>query len=215
VPGAYVFGSLRGPTALPGLYRVRLTTGSRSYEAPLEIRPDPRVVATPEDIEAQFRLHQAIRDSYSTLADVTLRVRDLRRQLLALGEKRAAAPPPEISLRRVAEELEQKLNAIEDTLTQRQARTFADTFHYGIKIDGKLASLMDVVGDGRPGLFSGATAHPTEQSASVHDVLWKQIEAEMAKLNDLITRDLPALNDLARKQGLAPIEAGLPLSRAK
>ena len=51
-----------GPMAVPGTYQVKLTVGEAAFVAPLEVRPDPRVSATAEDLEAQFRLHLEMRD---------------------------------------------------------------------------------------------------------------------------------------------------------
>lgn len=49
IPGAYVFGSLAGRRAVPGTYRIVASLGDWSQERTLEVLPDPRSDAAPED----------------------------------------------------------------------------------------------------------------------------------------------------------------------
>ena len=44
----------RGPQALPGIYTVRLTVNGNAYEQPLEIKLDPTLNVSKEDLRAQF-----------------------------------------------------------------------------------------------------------------------------------------------------------------
>src|SRR4029077_9678662 len=63
VPHAPLWGGgTSGPRALPGKYQVKLTVLGKSYTAPLEIKPDPRLAVTPADLEKQFALSIRIRD---------------------------------------------------------------------------------------------------------------------------------------------------------
>jgi hypothetical protein len=45
-----------GPQALPGSYQVRLTVYGKTYTEPFKLTMDPRVKATPQDLEKQFAL---------------------------------------------------------------------------------------------------------------------------------------------------------------
>ncbi|MGZ4879375.1 MAG: WD40/YVTN/BNR-like repeat-containing protein, partial [Candidatus Angelobacter sp.] len=45
-----------GPQALPGSYQVRLTVDGRTYTQPFKLTIDPRIKATPQDLEKQFTL---------------------------------------------------------------------------------------------------------------------------------------------------------------
>jgi photosystem II stability/assembly factor-like uncharacterized protein len=215
VEDAYIYGSLAGPTALPGVYKVALMVAGRTQTAPLVLEADPRVEATLEDLAAQFDLQMEVRNSLSTLAGITNRVRDIRKQLQDLEEEMGLSLEGEISIPQMIRDLHQKLDSIEGTLTQTQARTFADTFHYGLRLDGKLGSLLDVVGDGAPSLFGGAPAKPTNQAHEVHGVLWGPVEAEMDRLNTIIEKDVQAVNSIAREKKLPTVDAGPVITRAK
>jgi len=52
----YVFYSLHvdGPEVVPGTYTAQLMAGGRTYDAPVEVRLDPALTATPADVRAQF-----------------------------------------------------------------------------------------------------------------------------------------------------------------
>ena len=50
----------RGPMVPPGTYQVRLTADGKSYTAPLELKMDPRVKASNEDVQKQNELGRKI-----------------------------------------------------------------------------------------------------------------------------------------------------------
>jgi len=66
------------PVAPPGRYRVRLTSGDLELEREFEIRMDPRIKASDEDMRAQFELMVGIRDRFTEISDTVLRIRELR-----------------------------------------------------------------------------------------------------------------------------------------
>jgi hypothetical protein len=49
-----------GPQALPGEYQVRLTVSGQSYTQPFKVTMDPRVQASPQDLEKQFALEMKL-----------------------------------------------------------------------------------------------------------------------------------------------------------
>src|SRR5256884_9155477 len=70
VPHAPLWGgSTSGPRALPGTYQVKLTVLGKTYTAPLEITPDPRLTVTQADLEKQFALLMKIRDKVTETDD--------------------------------------------------------------------------------------------------------------------------------------------------
>jgi hypothetical protein len=67
----------RGPRALPGEYRVRLTVGGESYERTVSVRMDPTVSVTFTELKEQF-------DAALELRDMQSRVNDTHRALDAV-----------------------------------------------------------------------------------------------------------------------------------
>jgi photosystem II stability/assembly factor-like uncharacterized protein len=67
-----------GVLVMPEVYQVRLIVGERVYRQPVVIKMDPRVKASPADLELQFKLSKsidgAIRDTAKARADVRARL---------------------------------------------------------------------------------------------------------------------------------------------
>ncbi len=63
-----------GPQALPGSYTLRLSVDGKSYTQPLKLIMDPRVTASPRDLEKQFaletRISQALGQANQALAEI-------------------------------------------------------------------------------------------------------------------------------------------------
>ena len=64
-----------GPLALPGEYTVRLTVDGRSSTAPLVVKMDPRVKATPAALARQLRLARRLAAMLSSSAETLTRAR--------------------------------------------------------------------------------------------------------------------------------------------
>jgi len=65
----------QGPYALPGNYQVRLMVEGKSYSQPLKLVMDPRVTASPADLQKQFalemRLSNALGEADHAIAEIT------------------------------------------------------------------------------------------------------------------------------------------------
>src|ERR1019366_9568786 len=98
-----------GATVLPGKYTVSFsnTGGKVVVKAPLEIRMDPRVKTSPEDLRRQFELDQKIAGTLHQDYEALQQVRSLRSQLKAL-----AGHGPE-AIAKTATELDAKAAPIE------------------------------------------------------------------------------------------------------
>jgi photosystem II stability/assembly factor-like uncharacterized protein len=77
----------QGPLALPGSYLVRLTVDGRRIEAPLSLKPDPRVRAPVEALEAQFQLASSLAELLTDSSRTLLAAQSEHAQLQALAAK--------------------------------------------------------------------------------------------------------------------------------
>ena len=64
-----------GPTALPGLYQVRLTVDGQSQTQPLTIRKHPLRNTPDADLQEQFALGLQIRDKVSVANNAVIEIR--------------------------------------------------------------------------------------------------------------------------------------------
>lgn len=201
VPGdATTERSLTGPLAPPGTYQVQLSVGGQTSTASFELRPDPRVSATQADFQAQFDLLVRIRDKLSETHDGINRLRSVRRQVEewvqraeALSDGGSAAE----TLRNAAKGLLEKLDAIEEELIQRRARVQQDQLNFPTRLNAKLAGLTSVV--------ASADGAPTRQAYDVFYDLSTRIDQQLIQLQEVLEKDVTALNDLIRTTGIPAV----------
>jgi len=172
----------RGPLALPGPYKVRLSVDGEVQEQPAEIRLDPRVgnVAV-SDLQKRFELASQIQARVSEANDSVLMIRGVRSQIAAVLKQTSDA-----DIRRSAGQLDEKLAAIEGRIYQVRIQSRQDPLNYPIMLNNKLAALAGVVEDGE--------AAPTTQDYTVFADLSKRLDGELAALNQVLATDLPGLN---------------------
>src|SRR5213082_3523090 len=85
-------GKTRGPLAVPGSYKVRLTVGAWSETRGLSVVKDPRVKATQAELQQQFDLLVRIRDRVSAADDAVQQVRDVKEQIDAAAKRAKGLP---------------------------------------------------------------------------------------------------------------------------
>ena len=189
-------GSTQGPVALPGNYQVRLTVNGKSYTAPLEIKHDPRLKITQQDLEKQFDLLIKIRDRVTETHDTVNRIRDIRGQMEALN-KRLENDPHAKAVADAGKQLDKKMTEVEEALIQTKAKSNQDVLNYPIRLNNQLVALGGVV--------SSADGAPTQASYDVFEMLSKQLDEQMAKWKQIMSTDLPAYDDVVRKQEIPAI----------
>jgi hypothetical protein len=192
----YDNGKPTGPLVLPGKYQVRLTVGGKPYTAPIEIKMDPRVKTAPDDLRKQFDLLSKLRDTEDEMNKAILGIRDLNNQLQAL-EKRLGSVKESKPVADNCSELRNKIRAIEEELIQVNATAQEDEANYPTKLNSKLGYLS--------GVTDSADTAPTRAELEVFAELDKQLRAELNKWREVLSKDLPALNDSMRKQDIAVV----------
>ena len=192
VPHAPLWGgSTAGPRALPGKYEVKLTVLGKSYTAPLEIQPDPRLAVTQADLEKQFTLLIKIRDKVTETDDAINQMRDLREQMSALN-KRLKDDQRGKAIADAGKSLDKKMTEVEEALIQTKAKSGQDVLNFPIRLNNHLVALSGVVGS--------ADSAPTQQSYEVFDMLSKAVDEQLTKWKALLSTDVKSYNDLIKQQ---------------
>ena len=189
----YDSGDLVSPFALPGKYQVRLTVAGKSQTQPFEVKMDPRVQTSAEDLRKQFELEVKIRDREDEMNKAILGIRDLRGQLLAL-EKRVGAADSAKSITATSGDLRKKITAVEEELIQINAKSSEDEANYPTRLNSKLAYLFNVV--------DSADAAPTAAEVGVFTDLDQRLEAQLVKWRETLGKDVPALNEAMQKNNV-------------
>ncbi len=187
IKGAIVWGSTSGPLAAPGNYFAELKVDGKTYKEPFEIVKDPRVSATQEDFESQFKLAKKIRDKMSEITDAVDKIHEIENQLDGQAARVKGMSYAE-SVDSAAKKINAKLKAIEGHLYQFRSHALEDPLNFPLETYEKLGSLMAYV--------ESADAAPTVQDAQVYADLAANADSEIAKLNDVIGTDVASFNKL-------------------
>jgi photosystem II stability/assembly factor-like uncharacterized protein len=192
----YDAGEPFGPRALPGRYQARLTVAGKSQTASFEVKIDPRVQTSTEDLRKQFELMLKLRDRQREMNGTVIAIRDLRAQLQAL--ERRIGPGADVKPIAVASaDLRRKIGAIEEELVQVNSASSEDQASYPTMLNSKLAYLQNVI--------DSADTAPTAAEEAVFADLDQRLEAQLAKWREILARDLPALNDAMRKNNVPTV----------
>ncbi|HEV2118086.1 MAG TPA: hypothetical protein VGR48_18760, partial [Terriglobales bacterium] len=186
-------GSTRGPEAVPGHYQATLTVLGKSYTAPLEIKPDPRLKITQADLQKQFDLLLKIRDKLSDIDNTINQIRDLRTQITDIN-KRLKDDPREKTIADAGKVLDKKMTKVEEALIQTKAKSSQDVLNFPIRLNNQLSALGGVVGS--------ADSAPTQQSYEVFDMLSRQVDEQVANWKSIVATDVKGYDDLVRQQNV-------------
>lgn len=193
-PGMVYYGSPnRGPKAVPGQYKVRLTVNGVATEQVFEIIKDPRVNTTQEEFQAQFDFLIKVRDKVSEANQGVMEVRKIKDDLGYLKTK-VAGDPQYKELEEAVKKFESDLSVHETNLHQVNNKSVQDPLNYGIKMNNRLAHLMVEQAQG--------DFPPTQQGEQVRQQLTKMVDEELAKLRSTINANVEQINKMAREKGI-------------
>jgi photosystem II stability/assembly factor-like uncharacterized protein len=199
IPGYYLWeygGGARGPVAAPGQYQVRLTVGTSTQTAPLELKLDPRVKVTQADLDRQFAMLSELHDELNQVYDAVNQIQDVRTQVAGLKRRLpedAGSRPVAVS----ADDLEKKLVAVRDDLVNLTISANEDSLAYPPQLDARLAYLaMDV---------ATADSAPTEAEQLQFEKLKRQTAELLSHWDDLQRHDLAAFQKLTAERSLSTV----------
>jgi photosystem II stability/assembly factor-like uncharacterized protein len=196
-PGMILWsGEMRGPRVVPGMYQVKLTVDGKTMTENFEVKADPRLSTPAADFAKQLEFGLKIRDKITETHNAIIQIRDVRKQVDDLL-KRVAGQPSYKVINDAATALKKNLASVEESLYQTKNQSSQDPLNYPIRLNNKLAALAGVV--------QSADAAPTDQSYAVYDELVVQIDAQLAKLAQIMKTDVPAFNQLVRDQNIPAV----------
>jgi hypothetical protein len=187
-----------GATVLPGAYRVKLTVNGKFYTQPLEIRMDPRVKTSPDDLRREFELDRKIADALHRDYLAVQQVRSLRSQMKALLAKN---PNPEIT------------KSIQDLETQA-AGLEGNEGGYGTRFlatpEGRSLSRLNTGLGTVLGALDSADAAPTTQQSAMFVEVEKALSEQLNTWGQLKSKDVTDVNAKLKQAGLPAIDLQKP-----
>jgi len=181
--GGFFGGGGNAPRALPGTYTARLTAGDVSRETRIEVRADPRLDATPADLQARLdaqlrmhRLRKPLRDANQRLEEMGDRVGAIRELLDDADLDDEARAPLDEAVDAFAE----RLGDVEDDLEEANR---LGTALFGIAL---------------------SSLRPTSDQMWAIERTWAAAPPVLERVNALLTDELPALEARLNAAGVRP-----------
>jgi hypothetical protein len=205
-PGMILWnGNPPGPRVAPGRYQVRLTVDGAVETADFEVRPDPRSSTSVADLQAQYDFLLSIRDKLSETHRAIGFIRETRGSIDALASRLEGDDKK--AVRDAAEALKKQLSGVEEALYQTKMESRQDPLNFPIRLNDKLAGVAGAAGTG--------DFPPTASGVAVYHELVTAIDAQLAKLRQIVAERLPAFEAQAREAGITLLPAQIPTPPAE
>jgi photosystem II stability/assembly factor-like uncharacterized protein len=179
--------------APPGTYTVRLTVNGQTQTQPVVVRKDPNSSGTETEILAQTRALMAIRNDMDEGAMAVGQIESARVQLDSVSRVATDA-----SIRTAAAALSQQMMDLEMNLVDLRLTGQGQD---GVRFGSKLLSKLNYLAGG----ISASDHQPTSQAVEVQGILNRELRSHLTTLDQLLARDLSALNTRLRAAGMGPI----------
>ncbi|MGA7503985.1 MAG: hypothetical protein WBW57_07635 [Candidatus Sulfotelmatobacter sp.] len=199
VPGYYLWeynAGAQGPVVPPGKYQVKLTVGTQTETAPLEVKLDPRVKVSEADLQQQFAMQMQIHDELNRVYDTVNQIQDVRAQVLGLKRRlpeNASTKP----IANSADNLNKKLIAVRDQFVNLTISANEDSLAYPPQMDTKWAFLAMDLGT--------ADSAPTEAEQQEFDKLKRQTAETLSQWDNLQTHELADFRKLTTENSLSTV----------
>jgi photosystem II stability/assembly factor-like uncharacterized protein len=182
----------QGPMVVPGSYALKLTAGPRAMTMLLNIKPDPQVQATVEDLQRQVKLALEIRDKISRVTEMVEHIRSLKQQITARNEL-LKDDAKAMEAAKLGQEIIKKLDSLEGKLHNPNAKIMYDLLGQrgGVQIYSQLSAVYY-------GL-TGSDGPPTQGQEEAYEDQSKKLEKVEGDFKTLVSGDLKKLNDMSRK----------------
>jgi photosystem II stability/assembly factor-like uncharacterized protein len=179
-----------GALVVPGHYEVTLEAGGKKDRRPLDVVLDPRIPASPSDLEEQFALARQIERLMAATSSGYESVTALR---AAIAERQKALPPGD-----PAKEAAGALAALDKSAASLEVGTTAEPGFGAVNRDAARLFTLVEAGDLRPSESVRDTAAELCAAHSKALERWGKLNAET----------LPAVNALLEKHQLGRISSG-------
>jgi photosystem II stability/assembly factor-like uncharacterized protein len=188
----------KGPLVLPGTYTVKLKVDGEEKTQTVEVKMDPRVKLTRDELENNQRLAMTLRADLWRLSEIVIGLRSLRSQVVQRQELWEDDPKAK-GARDDAKKLEKKLDELEEKLHNPEAEIFYDILAKkgGAKLYSQFANLYETVKESDGPVTQGMLEVMAEYTTH-----FQKAEAEWKRIVDV---DVPHFNTVARDLSLPAV----------
>jgi photosystem II stability/assembly factor-like uncharacterized protein len=192
-PAAQIaFAGTRGPRLVPGDYTVRLTKAGKVYETKLAIGVDRRAKFTAEDRKAQYdeamKVHALFNDESALMDRILFLRRDAAKAASAIAENDA---------------LRKNIKGFDDKIETVRQKIVATKEGGAITGEERLREHTDQL----YGALLSFEGKPGDYQIAYVAALRRELEDVTKEFDQLLTKDLPSLNDSLKSKGQPVIAA--------
>lgn len=188
-------GNISSPKAVPGKYTAMFKVGSDSVETQFVVKADPNYNVSQAEYDDQLNFLVTASDKFSEIIKALNNVKELRNQMNDFTSRVGKENPKEV--KDLIADINKKLTSVEEALHQTKAKSGQDVLNFPIRLDDKLSGLYD-------NAYTGNGA-PSKQVKEAYADIAGKIDVELNKLKDVISTELPKLNQLIRDKSLPVI----------
>ena len=189
-------GSVPGPKAIPGQYYIKIIADNKdSLSAPALIKANPNYKETQQEYEDQFNFLISVRDKFSEIQKAIKNIREVRTQIKEFMDRQGKDTAGDIKI--LADSINKKMSAIEDSLYQTKAKSQQDVLNFPIRLNDMVAGIYNYAASGNYA--------PTAQVKEAFAYLSGKSDVQLNKLKQIMNVDVPRLNDLIRNKKLPVI----------
>lgn len=195
-PGIVMWGGGGGgPKVPPGIYTVKVSSGSWSESQTFRVRTDPRYMPEMTDAQGaeQLRLAEEIGLLTKDLYDNLARIRQVKQQAREMATK-AGAPAAVVAAEKT---LRSRLEAVEGDMTQMQGEGGQDALNFPGRMDNQLTALY--------GAIIGPERRMGTPVLDRYKDLKPQADALQKRWVAALKDDVATFNAVATKAGLSAI----------
>jgi photosystem II stability/assembly factor-like uncharacterized protein len=182
-------GQVTGPKVAPGRYMVELLVGKESIsKQTIEIKKDPRVETSLDDLVESSKFQLKVRDK---LSETHKGINDLRQVRKQVGDYMNTVQDTAFKkdMEQISKPMLDALQRIEDELIQHKAKAFQDLLAQPIKLNDKMAGLGSVA--------ASAEAKLTQSVQDTYDDVSKAIDGHLKSLKKILEEGVPKFNQAA------------------
>lgn len=197
-PGAKKFdgmilwwGSLNGPTAKTGDYKVVLNINGKTQEQPFKIVQSPVSEGSESDINKQFDFIKSVNDKVSEAHQAIIDIRSMKVQVKSYTDKIS-----DKDIKSYAEKMDSIASEVEKNLYQTKNKSGQDPLNFPIRLTNKLAHLNSLMNMGINDF------PPTTSMYQVRDELTGMIDSELKKWVEVKSIMLAELNKMIKQKAL-------------
>jgi photosystem II stability/assembly factor-like uncharacterized protein len=184
--------SLSGPLANPDNYKIELYSGdSLLQKTQCSILPDPRFKEPSiENYKAKKQILDSVIAKVNQTHTAINQIRSVRKQINDFNAGLTKKEDRDTMIK-LGKQINDSLFAIENILVQTKAKNVQDLLNYPIKLNNKLAQLIDKID-----AFKGPVP---QQYWDVYKDLSQKINIQLAKFESIKSKEIKTFNDQAKK----------------